>query len=133
MMALSSELPGKQVIYGQLEGKFFPIIAATILVMMILCIILAHFMTKNLVKPIEQMAVDINDFSITPAYKELAPFAATIRAQHADILKSARMRQDFTANVSHELKHRLPPYPAMPNLWKMEWYRQKKSAALHRK
>ena len=23
MMALSSELPGKQVIYGQLEGKFF--------------------------------------------------------------------------------------------------------------
>ena len=61
-------------------------------------------MTKNLVKPIEQMAVDINDFSITPAYKELAPFAATIRAQHADILKSARMRQDFTANVSHELK-----------------------------
>ena len=31
---------------------------------------LAHFMTKNLVKPIEQMAVDINDFSITPAYKE---------------------------------------------------------------
>ena len=70
-------------------GKIFPIIAATILVMMILCIILAHFMTKNLVKPIEQMAVDINDFSITPAYKELAPFAATIRAQHADILKSA--------------------------------------------
>ena len=85
-------------------GKIFPIIAATILVMMILCIILAHFMTKNLVKPIEQMAVDINDFSITPAYKELAPFAATIRAQHTDILKSARMRQDFTANVSHELK-----------------------------
>ena len=37
-------------------GKIFPIIAATILVMMILCIILAHFMTKNLVKPIEQMA-----------------------------------------------------------------------------
>ena len=70
-------------------GKIFPIIAATILVMMILCIILAHFMTKILVKPIEQMAVDINDFSITPAYKELAPFAATIRAQHADILKSA--------------------------------------------
>ena len=85
-------------------GKIFPIIAATILVMMILCIILAHFMTKNLVKPIEQMAVDINDFSMTPAYKELAPFAATIRAQHTDILKSARMRQDFTANVSHELK-----------------------------
>ncbi len=85
-------------------SKIFPMIAATLLVMMILCIILAHFMTKNLIQPIEQMAVDINDFSITPAYKELIPFVKTIRTQHADILKSARMRQDFTANVSHELK-----------------------------
>lgn len=72
--------------------------------MMILCIILAHIMTKNIIKPIEQMAVDLDDFSVIPAYKELEPFAATIRAQHTDILKSARMRQDFTANVSHELK-----------------------------
>ena len=85
-------------------SKIFPMIAATLLVMMILCIILAHFLTKNLIQPIEQMAVDINDFSITPAYKELIPFVKTIRTQHADILKSARMRQDFTANVSHELK-----------------------------
>ena len=29
---------------------------------------------------------------------------AKIRQQHEDILKSARMRQEFTANVSHELK-----------------------------
>ena len=50
------------------------------------------------------MAVDLDDFSVVPAYKELEPFAATIREQHTDILKSARMRQDFTANVSHELK-----------------------------
>ena len=85
-------------------GKILPIVAATILIMMILCIILAHIMTKNIIKPIEQMAVDLDDFSVIPAYKELEPFAATIRAQHTDILKSARMRQDFTANVSHELK-----------------------------
>lgn len=55
--------------------------------MMILCIILAHIMTKNIIKPIEQMAVDLDDFSVIPAYKELEPFAATIRAQHTDILK----------------------------------------------
>ena len=29
---------------------------------------------------------------------------ATIRQQHDDIIKSAQMRQEFTANVSHELK-----------------------------
>ena len=28
----------------------------------------------------------------------------TIRTQHEDILRAAKMRQDFTANVSHELK-----------------------------
>ncbi|MBR6614613.1 MAG: ATP-binding protein, partial [Lachnospiraceae bacterium] len=37
-------------------------------------------------------------------YKELTPFMTTIRQQHEDILKNAQMRQEFTANVSHELK-----------------------------
>ena len=37
-------------------------------------------------------------------YPELTPFINTIYKQHEDILKAARMRQDFTANVSHELK-----------------------------
>ena len=32
------------------------------------------------------------------------PFVNTIRKQHDDILKNATMRQEFTANVSHELK-----------------------------
>ncbi|MCI6858806.1 MAG: ATP-binding protein [Eubacterium sp.] len=84
--------------------RVLPIAVVTLILMIALCIVLAHFMTRNLLRPIEQMAVDINDFSITPAYRELVPFVTTIRAQHADILKSARMRQDFTANVSHELK-----------------------------
>lgn len=38
------------------------------------------------------------------AYEELVPFITTIQNQHADILKNAKMRQEFTANVSHELK-----------------------------
>ena len=32
------------------------------------------------------------------------PFVNTIRAQHENILMAAKVRQDFTANVSHELK-----------------------------
>ena len=39
-----------------------------------------------------------------PAYKELVPFLNTIREQHENILMAAKVRQDFTANVSHELK-----------------------------
>lgn len=34
----------------------------------------------------------------------LVLFMQTIKKQHQDILKNARMRQEFTANVTHELK-----------------------------
>ena len=37
-------------------------------------------------------------------YEELVPFAETIKEQHDAILSNANMRQEFTANVSHELK-----------------------------
>lgn len=66
--------------------------------------ILAHFLTDNIIKPIEEMTLNIDDYSMLPAYKEMIPLVNTIREQHEDILKSAMMRQDFTANVSHELK-----------------------------
>lgn len=39
-----------------------------------------------------------------PPYRELVPFASMIRKQHTDILSAAKARQDFSANVSHELK-----------------------------
>lgn len=81
-----------------------PSILAIIGVMVVVCIVLAHFLTRKLLQPIEEMAVNMDGFTIKPAYRELVPFANTIRAQHEDILKGAKMRQDFTANVSHELK-----------------------------
>ena len=81
-----------------------PMAAATMLFMIVLCIILARFLTRSIIEPIEEMAVHIDDYSVAPPYKELRPFAHIIRKQHADILEAAQMRQDFTANVSHELK-----------------------------
>lgn len=70
----------------------------------LLCGVLAVFLTKALVRPIEQMAANIDDMDRVKVYKELEPFAETIRKQHEDIVKNVRVRQDFTANVSHELK-----------------------------
>lgn len=81
-----------------------PSILGIILLMVVLCVLLAKWFTARLIEPIEKMAVDIEGGSLKPAYKELVPFANMIRAQHEDILKGAKMRQDFTANVSHELK-----------------------------
>lgn len=81
-----------------------PLAAATMVAMVILCIMLARLMTRGIIAPIEEMAKNIDDYAVVPPYKELVPIAQTIRKQHTDILEAARMRQDFTANVSHELK-----------------------------
>ena len=82
---------------------FLPGLLAIIALAILFSIVLAHFLTKSLVSPIDTMAENIGS-SMEPPYPELVPFANKIRAQHEDILKSAKMRQDFTANVSHELK-----------------------------
>ncbi len=67
------------------------------------------------------MAKNMDSVQEKPVYKEIAPFAEKIRTQHENILAAARSRQDFTANVSHELKTLLPQYQAMPSLLRMRW------------
>lgn len=69
-----------------------------------LCMVLTHFLTKSLIRPIEEMAKNVNDMESVDTYKELVPFVNIIRQQHEDIMRNAMIRQDFTANVSHELK-----------------------------
>lgn len=84
--------------------NMLPMVLGVSVLLFLLSIILAGYFTRNLVEPIERMARNISDPGQEVAYRELEPFVATIRQQHDDIIKSARMRQEFTANVSHELK-----------------------------
>ena len=81
-----------------------PIVLLIILLIILFSVVLAHFLTRQLLAPIQVMAENIEDTAKVPAYKELVPFVNTIRAQHENILMAAKVRQDFTANVSHELK-----------------------------
>lgn len=68
------------------------------------CAFFAHKLTKRLMSPIEKMAANITLMDESEVYEEMRPFIQTIKQQHIDILSHARMRQEFTANVSHELK-----------------------------
>ena len=81
-----------------------PIIALIILLIIAICIFISHMLTKQLLLPIETMAENLGDSDYESPYKELEPLAEMLRSQHADILAAAKARQDFTANVSHELK-----------------------------
>lgn len=81
-----------------------PVMIEITVMLFILCLVLSHFLTKSIVKPIEQMAQDMEHMKTVKTYEELQPFVTMINRQHEDIVRNANMRQDFTANVSHELK-----------------------------
>lgn len=81
-----------------------PIIALILLLITAVCVAISRMLTKQLIRPIEMMAENLEDTDFASPYKELDPFSEMIRTQHADILSAAKARQDFTANVSHELK-----------------------------
>lgn len=84
--------------------EYMPIFIVMVLLLFLLCTVVARYFTKKLLAPIEQLATNLNEKEKIETYKELMPFINMIYQQHEDILKNARVRQDFTANVSHELK-----------------------------
>lgn len=81
-----------------------PSLVVITLFLFMFCTVLAHFLTKSFIEPVEKMAENLDEAETVCAYKELRPFLQTIQEQHQNILKSAKMRQNFTANVTHELK-----------------------------
>ncbi|TGY95076.1 two-component sensor histidine kinase [Petralouisia muris] len=80
------------------------LIAVLSLFSVLLCGILSRYLTKRLLSPIEKLASNLDGGHQESVYEEIQPFIQTIRKQHFNILDHARMRQEFTANVSHELK-----------------------------
>ena len=84
--------------------KVMPAILILICVILAISKMLSDVLTKSLLLPIEQMSENLDHLEDITTYKELMPFINTIQEQHKNILMNAKMRQEFTANVSHELK-----------------------------
>lgn len=59
-------------------------------------------LTTRLMKPIN--GADINNLASAEIYDEMKPFFKHISDEHEEKAKSEKMRREFTANVSHELK-----------------------------
>ena len=85
-------------------ARAVPSLLVVLGLLIVMCLAVAHFLTIKLIRPIEQLAENLDEQNEEADYEELAPFITMIRKQHEDIMKNARMRQEFTANVSHELK-----------------------------
>jgi len=74
------------------------------ILLIILSTVLTRYFTRKLIAPIEYLAQHLDEKKDFKTYEELTPVVDMIYKQHEDIKKGAQMRQDFTANVSHELK-----------------------------
>ena len=90
-------------VWSMLSALALPLGVMSIALILV-SVLLTHFLTTSILAPIEHMASHIDDEEVEVTYRELEPFMETIRKQHEDIVKSSQMRQEFTANVSHELK-----------------------------
>ncbi|MCI6784045.1 MAG: ATP-binding protein [Lachnospiraceae bacterium] len=80
------------------------IVLVIALCILFVCMGLSHYLTKKLVEPIEKLATNIMLVDENNVYEEIRPFVNTIKEQHINIINNAQLRQEFTANVSHELK-----------------------------
>lgn len=100
MMRLAQEASNIWSVYF----RSMPLIMLLAAGMACVSLYLAHLLTARLVQPIERMTAHLNNVSGVARYPELEPFMDMIEQQHEEILRSANMRVEFTANVSHELK-----------------------------
>ena len=81
-----------------------PAIVLSCIVMMGAAAMMAGLLTRSLVQPILKMTDDLEHIQENVPYKELIPFAESIHSDRLLRENNEKMRQDFTANVSHELK-----------------------------
>ncbi len=90
-----------KIIFSAMPGLMI-----SLLVMIGICVLLARYFARSIIRPLKELIANLDrpEAKGTSEYKELKPFLQTIRTQHENILRAARVRQDFTANVSHELK-----------------------------
>lgn len=81
-----------------------PSVLILLVILFVFCAFVARICTKSVIKPIENMTSHMDELYEVSVYKEMKPFVDAINRQHKEILSNANMRQEFTANVSHELK-----------------------------
>ena len=81
-----------------------PAIVLSCVALMMAAAILAGLLTKALVQPVLDMTEDLDHIQENVPYKELIPFAESIHSDRILRENNEKMRQEFTANVSHELK-----------------------------
>ena len=116
------DLYNSQIIDGYIDFKsmflsILPAMVGLLVFILILLYLVSYILTSKIIKPIKITTESIESIlsgkkvEDIEVYEELKPFINTIQIQKMDIenyilklKETEKMRRDFTANVSHELK-----------------------------
>ena len=104
---------GRTLGFGKFFINMFYYVLALLAAAIVMSLVIAIRMSKSLIKPISEM--DIEHLDDRDVYDELKPLVRRISAQNKQIYdqmqqlraehkRQDKMRREFTANVSHELK-----------------------------
>ena len=81
-----------------------PVIFLATLLILFVCFVTVNLSARRFLAPIEALASNMDTPENIEIYEELTPIINHIKDQHRSIMEYADLRQDFTANVTHELK-----------------------------
>ncbi len=87
--------------FGILLG-FLPALIIILLIIIGLTFPVSKSLTKRIMKPIN--SIDVNDIGKVDIYEELKPLFERIADKNEEKEEAEKIRREFTANVSHELK-----------------------------
>lgn len=101
-----------QVLRTALDARSFFSLYQEAIPAAVLCFVLvlvlstgaAVLVTKRIVKPIEQMGRGMGQGGVRAPYRELCAMAQALETERGMRDENEKMRREFTANVSHELK-----------------------------
>ena len=92
------------------------------MVMLVLAVIAsgisASWISKKIVEPLN--LIDLENPETSQVYEELKPFTKRIAEENFEKSQREELRQQFTANVSHELKTPLPSISGFAEILKSE-------------
>ncbi|MBQ5754052.1 MAG: two-component sensor histidine kinase, partial [Oscillospiraceae bacterium] len=81
-----------------------PVLGLCCLLVVLASVGASLLLTRTLVRPVLALGQDLSRLPEQMPYRELEPFGAALRADLAARENQEKLRREFTANVSHELK-----------------------------